>query len=330
MRRRPPWPFRKECRRAVQFAQLHQQLGIQQRRARRAANGVVREHGELPVQQSAGAQAADGGGHARPAHAIWIRTRSAHAVEARLRPIFGGEKFDRLRRCCRKLMLRKRPEFAPGGQHLLTRRRCAQLDRDALGVAVFDGNAVAVRAHACRIGTNRSAIERAEQLHRLGLHLFLFIADEGDNIAQDVERWHARIARSADGLHGADEDAVDAEAIGERLEREHQSNGGAVRIGDDVSAGLLTPALLLEQRQMGGVHLGDDQRNVFLHAEGAGVRDDSAAGGGKLRLELAGDIGVERGEDDRRRLLRAWLARAAGRAPLRECGVSSFQRTASS
>src|SRR3954470_13743952 len=40
-------------------------LGIQQGSTRGAADHVVREHGELPVKQTAGTQAADGDRHAR-------------------------------------------------------------------------------------------------------------------------------------------------------------------------------------------------------------------------------------------------------------------------
>ncbi len=62
----------------------------------------------------------------------------------------------------------------------------------------------------------------------------------------------AGIAGAADSLHGGDEEALDAEASCERLERQHQADGGAVGIGDDVAAGLLAPALLLDQREMVG------------------------------------------------------------------------------
>jgi hypothetical protein len=47
---------------------------------------------------------------------------------------------------------------------------------------------------------------------------------------------------------------------------------------------------------MRGVDLGNDQRHIRLHAEGAGVGDNGATGGRKERLQLAGDVGVERGE----------------------------------
>ncbi len=82
------------------------------------------------------------------------------------------------------------------------------------------------------------AVEVAEQFERLGFHLFFFAADVGDDVAEDVHRGHAGIAGAADGLHGGDEDLLDAEAFFERLESHDQADGGAVGIGDHVAAGL--------------------------------------------------------------------------------------------
>ena len=88
-----------------------------------------------------------------------------------------------------------------------------------------------------------------------------------------------------------------------RLERHHQADRRAVGIGDHVAARLLAPGLLFDQVQVVGVDLGNDQRHVGVHAEGARVGDHGASGRGKLRLHLAGDVGVERGEDDLRRAI---------------------------
>ena len=52
------------------FAQAGQQLGVEDGGSGGAANGVVREHSELPIEQAAGAQAADGDGHAAAAIAV--------------------------------------------------------------------------------------------------------------------------------------------------------------------------------------------------------------------------------------------------------------------
>ena len=56
---------------------LHfQKLGIQQSRAGRAANRVVREHGELPVEHAARTQTADADGHAIAAINVKPRLRT--------------------------------------------------------------------------------------------------------------------------------------------------------------------------------------------------------------------------------------------------------------
>jgi len=120
----------------------------------------VREHRELPVQQAARAQAPD-----RTCHA-----RTTHTIEPGLRTVFGSQKFDRLRRRGRKLMLRERLKFTPCRKHLLTRGRSVQLERNPLGVTVFHGNPIAVRAHARAERLDFVSFETAEQLvnERLG------------------------------------------------------------------------------------------------------------------------------------------------------------------
>ena len=69
----------------------------------------------------------------------------------------------------------------------------------------------------------------------------------------------------------------------------HQTHGRAVGVGDDVAARFLAPGLLLDEVQVVGVDFGNDQRHVGRHAEGAGVGDDGATGGGKFGLQLAGE-----------------------------------------
>ena len=67
-------------------------------------------------------------------------------------------------------------------------------------------------------GVTGVAFELAEQLERLRLHLFFFVADVGDDVAEDVHGGHAGIAGAADGLHGGDKDLLDAEALFDGLE----------------------------------------------------------------------------------------------------------------
>src|ERR1051326_3566816 len=49
--------------------------------------------------------------------------------------------------------------------------------------------------------------------------------------------------------------------------------------------------------QMRAVDFGNNQRDLSMHAKGAGVGDYGVAGAGEARLELGGDGGVQRGED---------------------------------
>ncbi len=113
----------------------------------------------------------------------------------------------------------ERLELCPGGEDLFAGGGLAELDADALGVAVDDGDAVAVRADLGveQAGTLLCRLTAAEQLADFFLQLFFFVLDERDDVAEDVERSDAGIARAGDGLHGGDEELLDAEALFERL-----------------------------------------------------------------------------------------------------------------
>ncbi len=113
----------------------------------------------------------------------------------------------------------------------------AELDADALGVAVDDGDAVAVRGEGEGRGLEAGGGGRAEELGDLFLELLFFVLDVGDDVAEDVERGDAGIAGAGDGLQGGDEELVDAEAGFERREGEDEADGAAVGVGDDVAAG---------------------------------------------------------------------------------------------
>jgi len=49
---------------------------------------------------------------------------------------------------------------------------------------------------------------------------------------------------------------------------------------------------------VGGVDLGDEERDVVVHAKVLGVGDDDVAGGGKFLFDFRGDVGVHGGEDE--------------------------------
>ena len=158
---------------------------------------------------------------------------------------------------------------------------------------VFHGNAVALRAHGKRAGYNFRAVELTQKFFGFLLHLFFFVFDERDHIAEDVERGDAGISRAADGLHGHGHNRFEAEALVNGGEGQNQSDGRAIGIGDHIAATLLTPALDIDELDMARVHFRDHQRHIFLHAQSAGVGNHRAPGMGKAGLELGSNGGIE-------------------------------------
>src|SRR5271163_1693745 len=87
-----------------------EQFSVEQGSAGRAANGVVRQHRELPIQHVALAQAADRRRHAR----------SKVNVKARLRTVRCSHVHDRLVGCAwQAQLLRLGAKIVPGGDDLL-------------------------------------------------------------------------------------------------------------------------------------------------------------------------------------------------------------------
>src|SRR5271165_1351314 len=278
-----------------QIALRLEEFSVEQRRSRCAANRVVREHSELVVQNAAWAQPSHGHGHA---------VAAVH-IEARLRAVRRIVVHNGLRRRQRQLeLLRSRAKVVECSDDFSGVGLLPQLYGNRLGVAVFDRNPIAVRRHAeCGL-LDMIAIQSSEELTRLLFHLLFLFGDIRDDVAQDVERGDARISCSTDRLHRGHENRLDAKFLMKRRERHHQSDGRAVRIGNNEATRLLAPALLFDEREMAGVHLRNNERNVFVHAKGAGVAYDGATGGGKLRLKFTRNAGVQRGKDHARRALR--------------------------
>ena len=86
-------------------------------------------------------------------------------------------------------------------------------------------------------------------------------------------------AGARDRLIGADDDPPDPAGVVQRLERDDHLDRRAVGVGDD-------PPVL---RDVVRVDLGDDQRNVGVHPEGARVVDDDRAGRRRDRAPLPRD-----------------------------------------
>src|SRR5205085_8014004 len=121
----------------------------------------------------------------------------------------------------------------------------------------------------------------AQHFLRFHLHLLFFFGDVGNHVAKNIERGHAGIAGATDGLHGDDKNFFNPNFLVQGGKRHDQAGGGAVGIGDDEAARLAPPALRFDERHVAGIHFGNEQRNIGLHAEGAGVGDDNVSGGGK-------------------------------------------------
>jgi len=70
-------------------------------------------------------------------------------------------------------------------------------------------------------GLKPVVVEAAEELGYFFLELLFFVLDVGDDVAEDVERSYSGVAGAGDGLHGGDEELVDAKAGFERCEGKH-------------------------------------------------------------------------------------------------------------
>jgi len=88
-------------------------------------------------------------------------------------------------------------------------------------------------------------------------------------------------------------------ASGERLQNEDETGGGAIGIGDN-EAGVVAAIFLLRGNgiEMGCIDLGNEQRNIRVHAVIARIADDGIAGASKILLGRASDGRIESGKDE--------------------------------
>jgi len=79
-------------------------------------------------------------------------------------------------------------------------------------------------------------------------------------------------------LERDDEDFFQAEGIGERLQDKDEAGGGAIGIGDE-EASVVAAIFLLDGNgiEMGCIDLGNEQRNIGVHAVIARIADDGIA-----------------------------------------------------
>ena len=248
----------------------------------------MRENSELPVENATRTETSDGGGHAGAQVDIKSGLGAVIGFEIDNRTLGGAGKLQ---------FLGLGAVLVPAFDDLFRLCFLFQTNRNGFGVAVFHRDAVALRAHGECAGDHFGAVELAQKFLRFLLHLFLFVFDERDDVAEDVERGYTGISRTADGLHRDGHHGFEAKPLMDRRESEDQSDGGAVGIGNDVAAVLFVPCLNVDQLNVASVDFRDHQRDVFIHAQRAGVGNDRATRVGKARLEFGGDRGIERGED---------------------------------
>ena len=120
--------------------------------------------------------------------------------------------------------------------------------------------------------------ERAEDLAGLPRDLLLLAGDVRDDVVDDVERDHAgRAAGARDALHRRHEDALDAEAVEERLQRDDQAHRRAVRERRDEALPAAASALDVDRSGVAQVHARHQDRHVGLVAERRGGADHRRA-----------------------------------------------------
>ena len=184
---------------AVEQPAGRQQFGVQDRRAGRAANDVVRHRHELHVE------------HADPRRTrptTTVMPWPSIAVATRLRPIrlvahherrvrarVGSPRASVARHAIRAAPPSPRPAPAlrSNSTDMQTVWPCSTGTRLACAVTANGAGRMAPGAHV------------AEHLVHLDLDLRLLVADERDDVAEDVEAGHAGIAGARDGLHGGHE-----------------------------------------------------------------------------------------------------------------------------
>src|SRR5690606_18964799 len=94
-----------------------------------------------------------------------------------------------------------------------------------------------------------------------------------------LEFTHGVGAGAGDGLIGGDDDALQAEGLVQGPEAHEHDGRGTVGVGDDAAV----------VAQLFRVDLGNDQRDVGLHAQRGALVDDNATGGDRVGRESAGD-----------------------------------------
>src|SRR5215471_10038325 len=171
-------------------------LGVEDGGPRGAADRVVAEHRELPVEDSAGLEAPHEGRHPPLRVHVAPGLRPLRLGQVVDRPLGGGRQAGDL-----GVPAELPPRFLEVFGPWLLRQR----DRNGFRVAVLDRDAVGHRGDGEVRRDDAIPLGAAEDLDDLALQLFSLFRDVGDDVAEDVERGHAGITRAGDRLHRRDE-----------------------------------------------------------------------------------------------------------------------------
>ena len=179
-----------------------------------------------------------------------------------------------------------------------------ELQGDALGVAVGDGDSVALggdldllRGEQLDVGLVLG--DGAQNLLGLPLHLVLLAANVWDDVVEDVDAWDTwGETGTGDSLQGSGGQGVDwAKGVNQRLQWSHKTSGGAVGDADDETwsglAGSLGGVQLASDNvQMLWVDDRNDQRHVDLSSVVLGVGNDGQTSLDELLLDWTGVLGI--------------------------------------
>lgn len=168
-------------------------------------------------------------------------------------------------------------------------RAAGEAQGDAGCVAVEDGDAGAGGADAeGRLLVDGGAVggEGAEDLLGLRLELVLLAGDVGDDVVENVERGHARVAGAGDGLEGHDGDLVNgAEAGLQGGEGDDEADDGAVGVADEEAlVEAVVFALVGDEVKVGEVDGRHDEGHDGIAAVVLGVGEDGNVGLEELGL----------------------------------------------
>ena len=145
-------------------------------------------------------------------------------------------------------------------------------------MAVGDGNTEALCGDDGLLSVDDPiALNVAPQLQRLLLALFFLAADVGDDVVHDLRHPVKGLARTGDGLVGADQRLADAEILHQGMQGRHIALQAAIGLdGDETALGAQTLALCRDDLNMVGVDLRHHHRDIRSAAVGAVVGDDRA------------------------------------------------------